>query len=111
MKDRRVKISRNSLQLALIAGFFSAQSSAQPAGRFCYPQTESINAVVTNRLMRPFAALRAARIATGADPVAAKLCRWREEFVYEVVLLHRDGRVANVFVDAVTGAFVRPGPN
>ena len=94
----------------LFAGLFSLapnfSARAQPVGRICLAQPESLAAVAGHRLIRPFAALRNAAGVTGAEPVAAKLCQWREQFIYEIVLLHRDGRIANVFVDAATGNVV-----
>eukprot|EP01037_Dinobryon_pediforme_P009564 gene9564-9640_t len=40
--------------------------------------------------------------AAAADPVTIRLCRSGEALIYEVVLLHRDGRLLRVYVDAVT---------
>jgi len=36
------------------------------------------------------------------------LCRSGENLTYEVVLLHRDGRLLRIFVDAVSGKTVNP---
>ena len=94
------------LVFAALAGLTPGLARAQASARACLAPPESRAAVADNRLIRPFAALRFAAGLTGAEPVAAKLCQWGGQFVYEIVLLHRDGRTANVFVDAATGNVV-----
>ena len=48
--------------------------------------------------------LREASSEFGADPLNARLCRNRDQFVYEMSLLRRDGRVVRLVVDAASGA-------
>lgn len=38
-----------------------------------------------------------------AEAIGVKLCRWREDFVYELSLLRQDGHVIYVFINAKTG--------
>jgi hypothetical protein len=38
------------------------------------------------------------------EPLRARLCRWKQdEFVYEVTVLRRDGRVVFLYMNAQTG--------
>jgi uncharacterized membrane protein YkoI len=47
--------------------------------------------------------LRAAARKGQTEPLRSRLCRWNDRFVYEMVLLRRDGKVVRVFIDAIDG--------
>jgi hypothetical protein len=73
----------------------------------CFPTGESREEIKAHRLLEPFVALKGAEKAVGkAEALSAKLCRLSEEYVYEVALLHRDGRLVHVVMNAVTGKLV-----
>lgn len=38
-----------------------------------------------------------------AQVIGVKLCRWREDLVYELSLLRHDGHIIHISVDAKTG--------
>ena len=108
---RRVKIrSLVIIALALLGAGAGVGAVAQPLGRQCLGTPGTIDAIAGARLVRPLFALRTAGAVTGAEPVTVKLCLWDRQYVYEIVLLHRDGRIAHVFIDAATGNVVRSPP-
>jgi hypothetical protein len=76
---------------------------AQGKPRVCLAPEETREAIVENSLIRPVVALRMASVQFNAEPVSVKLCRWGADFVYEIALLHRDGRVLHAFMNAATG--------
>ncbi|MGD0720791.1 MAG: PepSY domain-containing protein [Roseiarcus sp.] len=70
----------------------------------CFPTTETREEIRIHRLLEPFVALKSAEKSVGkAEALSAKLCRLGEEYVYEIALLHRDGRLVHVVMNAVTG--------
>ena len=71
--------------------------------RACLSAQETRDSVAANQLREPLALLRDAARETRAEPLNSRLCRWNEQFVYEMSLLRRDGRVLRVFVDAASG--------
>ncbi|MBL8590638.1 MAG: PepSY domain-containing protein [Methylobacteriaceae bacterium] len=82
-----------------------AQTSPPPR-RQCLSATETLDVIAANRLAGPSETLGKAAGAARAEPLGARLCRWNEDFVYEITLLRADGRVLRVFVDAASGKVV-----
>ena len=41
-----------------------------------------------------------------SEALSAKLCRIDDEFIYEIALLHRDGKFFHAHVNATTGKIV-----
>jgi hypothetical protein len=81
-----------------------------PVGRVCFNQVEARDTIVSHRLSDPVRALRAGR--SLGEALSARLCRWpQNDFVYEVHVLRRDGRVLRMFMNAQTGEpLAGPGP-
>lgn len=69
-------------------------------------ENETREAVRTHKLAPPGSAQRAAAADSRAEPLRNRLCRWNSEFVYEITLLRRDGKVAHVFVRANDGTTI-----
>jgi hypothetical protein len=69
----------------------------------CLNAAETRETVKTRRLLEPFAALKFASAQRKAEALSAKLCRSGEDFVYEITLLLRDGRLVHVDMEAGTG--------
>jgi hypothetical protein len=69
----------------------------------CLTASETREEVKSRRFLEPFAALRYAALQHKAEALSAKLCHSGDEFFYEITLLHRDGRLVRVEVDAGTG--------
>ena len=95
------RVSRRSV-LALALG--SARSAparrwrasrrcASRSNRPCLSPSETREEIKSRRLLEPFAVLKSAAAQFKAEALSAKLCRSGDEFVYEIALLHRDGRL------------------
>ncbi|MBI1867733.1 MAG: PepSY domain-containing protein [Methylocystis sp.] len=69
----------------------------------CFSTPETRQQIASHKLAEPFASIQAAAGGDHGEPIGAKLCRRGEEFVYEIRLLRRDGRVVTSYVDAVSG--------
>ncbi len=74
-----------------------------PADRVCFSTAESREKIHAHGLLEPFQLMRATIVRLHAEAIGVKLCRWRENLVYELSLLRHDGHVINVFVDATSG--------
>lgn len=93
------------LPLALLAATLTSPAAAQgDARRTCFSAADTRDSVAAHHLREPMTLLREAAAQNRAEPLGARLCRWNEQFVYEMSLLRRDGRVLRVFVDAASGA-------
>jgi hypothetical protein len=93
--------------IALVAAaYFSSSGAArtetQP-DRVCFSTAESREKIHTHRLFEPFQLLRATASRLHAEAIGVKLCRWHENLIYELSLLHHDGRIIYVFVNAENG--------
>jgi uncharacterized membrane protein YkoI len=78
-------------------------AAAKPA---CVPASETQEEIKAHHLLEPFPVLKSAAAQFKAEALSAKLCRIGDEFVYEIALLHRDGRYVHVVMNAATGKFV-----
>jgi hypothetical protein len=74
--------------------------AAKPA---CLNAAETREAVKSRHLLEPFAALKFAGAQRKAEALSARLCRTGDDFIYEITLLHRDGRLVHVDMEAGTG--------
>jgi hypothetical protein len=109
-------MARKSIHLLVLAGaaicaatFSPLRAQAPPIVKgVCFPTGETREQIKAHRLLEPFVALKSAEKAVGkAEALSAKLCRLGgEEYVYEIALLHRDGRLVHVVMSAVTGKIV-----
>lgn len=72
----------------------------------CLPPTETREEIKAHHLLEPFAVLKSAAAQFKAEALSAKLCHVDEEFVYEIALLHRDGKFVHVVMNAATGKYV-----
>lgn len=86
---------------------FAAVPAAAQGERLCFSREESRERIHAERLVEPFNVVRSTAGAMHADALGAKLCRTDGNFVYEINLLDRNGRVIRATVDATTG---RPRP-
>ncbi len=85
------------------AGAAEAALHAPAAKPACLNAAETRETVKSRRLLEPFAALKFASAQRRAEALSAKLCRTGEDFVYEITLLLRDGRLVHVDMEAGTG--------
>ena len=98
--------------LAALALSLPALGAETPnRARHCLNPAETREAVARNKFTDPAAALRSAAAVAHADPLRSRLCRWNDEYVYEITLLRRDGKVMNVFIKAEDGSLVNARAN
>jgi uncharacterized membrane protein YkoI len=85
-----------------------AEVEAKPAAskKACLSAAETREEIKGHGLREPFAALKFASQHFKAEALSAKLCRIDDEFVYEIALLHKDGRYFHAYVNATTGKLV-----
>jgi hypothetical protein len=69
----------------------------------CLSAAETREMVKSRHLLEPFAALKFAGAQHKAEALSARLCHSGDDFVYEITLLHRDGRLVHVEMEAATG--------
>ena len=98
--------------LAALALSLPALGAETPnRARHCLNPAETREAVAKNKFTDPAAALRSAAAVAHADPLRSRLCRWNDDYVYEITLLRRDGKVMNVFIKAEDGSLVNARAN
>jgi hypothetical protein len=85
---------------AAYAAEVEPHAAAKPA---CLNAAETREMVKSRRLLEPFAALKFASAQRKAEALSARLCRTGDDFVYEITLLRRDGRLVHVDMEAATG--------
>ena len=76
----------------------------------CLNAAETREEVKARHLIEPFAALKFAGAQRKAEALSARLCHTGEDFVYVITLLHRDGRLVHVEMEAATGKIVSHPP-
>ena len=103
-------VCRAAVSCALMA-YAAANTARAEAPRVaarlvCLNAAETREMVKSRRLIEPFAALKFASAQRKAEALSARLCRTGEDFVYEITLLHRDGRLVHVEMEAASGKLV-----
>ena len=81
----------------------AAHGALRPA---CLPPSEAREEIKARHFLEPFAVLRSAAAQFKAEALSAKLCRLGDEFVYEIALLRRDGRLVHAVMNAATGKLI-----
>jgi hypothetical protein len=103
-------LSARILLLALAgAAMFAtpAMAAEAPAARpACLSASETREEISAHHLMEPFAVLKEAASIAKAEALSAKLCRLGEEYVFEIALLDRHGRLVHLVMNAATGKIV-----
>jgi hypothetical protein len=85
------------------------ESHAAATKPVCLNAAETREMVKSRHLLEPFAALKFAGAQRKAEALSARLCHTGDDFIYEITLLHRDGRLVHVEMEATTGkVVVRP---
>ena len=106
-RSRRALMGCAAALCALMAGapVSAAEAEARPvaAKPVCLNAAETREMVKSRRLLEPFAALKFAGAQRKAEALSARLCHTGEDFVYVITLLHRDGRLVHVEMEAATG--------
>ena len=105
------RVSTTVLALALSAVGVGLASAGEAEVRValkssCLPPSETREEIKTHRLLEPYTVLKSAATQFKAEALSAKLCRNGDELVYEIALLHRDGRLVHVVANAATGKLI-----
>lgn len=82
-----------------------------PPKPLCLSAADTRDEIKAHKLLEPFAALKSAAQQRKAEALSAKLCHAGDEFVYEITLLHRDGRLMRVQMEAGTGKLIARAPH
>ena len=72
----------------------------------CLNAADTREQVKAHKLLEPYAALKFAAQQRKAEALSAKLCVSGDDYVYEITLLHRDGRLIHVQLEAGTGKLI-----
>jgi hypothetical protein len=76
--------------------------------RACVSPGQARDILISQRLVAPFRAFGEAMRSGDGEVVGLQLCRVNDDFVYDVTLLRRDGRVVHVLINARNGAPLAP---
>jgi uncharacterized membrane protein YkoI len=82
--------------------------------RTCLTAAETREQIKASHFIEPFAALKFASQHFKSEALSAKLCRIDDDYLYEISLLHRDGKYFHEHISALTGKIVeirRPPKN
>ncbi len=69
----------------------------------CYTAAQSREKIAQRGLADPLPLLRRAGAENQGEPLAARLCRSGEVFFYDITVMHRDGRIERVPINAADG--------
>jgi uncharacterized membrane protein YkoI len=112
-KDRPMRRLKTPVPIALAAVWLALATPAQadgdaraPGKRVCLSAAETREEIKSRRLREPFAVLKHAAQVFKSEALSYKLCRIDDEFLYEIALLHRDGKYFHAHIDATTGKIV-----
>ena len=83
------------------------QEHAHSTERVCLTVAQAREIIALHKLAEPFRVTTFVAHHFQAETLRVKLCRRKDEFVYEISLLQKDGRVIRVYVNPVTGKIVR----
>ena len=91
----------------MLAVSTSALGGGRAHDRACFTAGQAREAIGLHKLAEPFRLMKVAAHRFQAEAIGVKLCRRKDEFIYEISLLRRDGRVIHVFMNAVNGKILR----
>ena len=77
-----------------------AEEARAVAKLVCLNAADTREAVKARKLLEPYSAIKFASAQKKAEALSAKLCHIGDEFFYEITLLHRDGRLVRIQVQA-----------
>ncbi|TAL83568.1 MAG: hypothetical protein EPN75_01040 [Beijerinckiaceae bacterium] len=77
------------------------------AERACLTAAQAREKIAERKLIEPFRVMLAMSRRFKSEAIGVRLCRRKAEFIYEISLLRRDGRVIHVFLKASNGQLVR----
>ncbi len=100
MVQLRTMILAVSAALVSSAGVCGEET---PPSMECYTVAQSREKIAEHGLADPVPLLRKAGADNLGEPLAARLCRHGEIFIYDVTVMRRDGRIERVPINAADG--------
>ena len=96
------------LCIAVSGAAYAAEADLHaPAARpVCLNAAETRDQVKAHKLLEPYVALKWAAQQRKAEALSAKLCVNGDDFIYVITLLHRDGRLTHVQMEAGSGKWM-----
>jgi uncharacterized membrane protein YkoI len=98
------------LDLALTSTVARAAEAEARLKPVCLSAAETREQVKAHKLLEPFVALKTASAQRQAEALSARLCRANDKFIYEITLLHNDGRLSHVDMEADSGKPISRAP-
>jgi hypothetical protein len=89
-----------------VASAAEAESRPAPGKAACLSAADTPDVVKAHKLLEPYAALKSAAQQRKAEALSAKLCISGDDYIYVITLLHRDGKLTHVQMDAGTGKLI-----
>jgi uncharacterized membrane protein YkoI len=89
--------------LLMTSSVVLAAENADAQARACMGQNDMRKALVEHNLTSPGDAMRTAGGAARGEVVRLRLCMHDQAYVYEAIVLKRDGKVARVVIDGPSG--------
>jgi uncharacterized membrane protein YkoI len=83
-----------------------ALAAERAAEHACLTAEQAREKIALHKLAEPFRLMLAMAKRFQGDAIGVKLCRRKDEFIYEISLLRRDGRVIHVVMNAASGQFM-----
>jgi uncharacterized membrane protein YkoI len=99
------------LGLALTSTEALAAEAESRLKSVCLSAAETREQVKAHKLLEPFVALKTAGAQRQAEALSARLCHSDDKFIYEITLLHRDGRLLHVYMEADSGKPISRAPH
>jgi uncharacterized membrane protein YkoI len=108
-------VSRAAVVCLAMAGVAAraaeAELHAAAAKPSCFNAADTRDQVKAHKLLEPYEALKFAAQQRKAEALSAKLCVSGDDFVYVITLLHHDGRLIHVQMEAGTGRLIARPPH
>ncbi len=101
-------MNRFALAVLFLCASFTLPAAAQSGAgaRKCLSTAETVEAVRQHQLSSPALALRTAAAHARAEALRLVLCNANGQFVYEITLLKRDGKITRLQVNASDGVLL-----
>lgn len=74
----------------------------------CLKPAETAEEIRSRHFLEAYVVLHNAAHEAKAEALSVKLCRLGDDWVYSIALLHRDGRLVHMVLDATTGHALPP---
>ena len=81
----------------------SARGAESALAAECYTVAQTREKIAQHGLADPVPLLRKAGAENQGEPLAARLCRKGEVFIYDITVMRRDGRIERVPLNAADG--------